>query len=148
MKPDVDRLLEVAAVELIGKIAPALPTRYEQSNASALGALLLATREELERGAARRIEENAVLRDLFAEARAVVADADLRTRLDDASRGADEDFSIGALEGANTALRGLLVELHAHVEELDTPAARRLDEAIWSELVASTERRRLSLSFF
>jgi hypothetical protein len=105
VKPDVDRLLEVAAVELIGKVSPALPTRYEQSNASVLGALLLATREELERGAARRIEENA-------------------------------------------ALRGLLVELHAHVEALDTPAARRLDEAIWSELVVSTERRKLSLSFF
>jgi len=148
VKPDVDRLLEVAAVELIGKIAPALPTHYEQSNASALGALLLATREEFERGAARRIEENAALRGLFAEARAAVADADLRTRLDEAARGVDEDFTIGALEAANAALRGLLVELHAHVEELDTPAARRLDEAIWSELVASTERRRLSLSFF
>lgn len=148
MKPDVDRLLEVAAIELIGKVSPALPTRYEQSSTAALGALLLATREEFERGAARRIEENGALRRLFAEALAVVEDAALRARLDAAAHGVDEDFTIGGLEASNAALRGLLVELHSHVEELDTPAARRLDDAIWDELVASTERRRLGLAFF
>lgn len=148
MKPDVDRLLEVAAMELIGKISPALPTRYQQSNAAALGALLLATREELECGAARRIEENAALRNLFADSLAVVEDAALHRRLESAARGVEANFTIGALEAANATLRGLLVELHAHVEELDTPAARQLDEAIWSELVASTERRKLSLAFF
>jgi hypothetical protein len=148
VKPDVDRLLEVAAVELIGKIGPALPTRYEQSTTAALGALLLATREEFERGAARRIEENRILRGLFAESLTAVEDGDLRARLETAARGSDEDFTIGGLEAANAALRGLLVELHAHVETLDTPAAKRLDEAIWNELVASTERRKLSLSFF
>jgi hypothetical protein len=148
VKPDVDRLLEVAAVDLIGKIGPALPTPYEQSTTAALGALLLATREEFERGAARRIEENRVLRGLFAESLGAVEDGDLRPRLENAAHGADEDFTIGGLEAANAALRGLLVELHAHVETLDTPAAQRIDEAIWSELVASTERRKLSLSFF
>lgn len=148
MKPDVDRLLEVSALELIGKISPALPSRYQQSSAAALGALLLATREEFERGAARRIEENAALRRLFAEARAAVSDPALRERLMRAAGEAEEDFGIAALEAANGALRALLIELHAHVETLDTPAARRLDEAIWDELVASTERRRLGLAFF
>ena len=148
MKPDVDRLLEVAAIELIGKISPALPTTYQQSTTAALGAMLLATREEFERGAARRIEENRVLRGLFAESLAAVEDADLRKRLESAARGAEEDFTISALEAANAALRSLLIELHAHVEALDTPAAQRLDEEIWNELVASTERRKLSLSFF
>ena len=38
MKPDVDRLLEVAAVQLIGKIGPALPTSFEQSGAATMGA--------------------------------------------------------------------------------------------------------------
>ncbi len=148
MKPEVDRLLEVAALELIGRIGPALPTSYQQFSTSALGALLLATREEFERGAARRIEENAALRRLFDDSRAVVEDTALRERLETAAREIDDDFTIGALEARNAALRGLLIELHAHAEDLDTPAAKRLDEVIWSELVASTERRKLSLSLF
>ena len=148
MKPDVDRLLEVAAVQLIGQVGPALPTSYEQSNAAAMGALLLAVREEFERGAQRRVEEHTALRGLFADAVAVVENVSLRERLEAAAGTPDEDLSISGLESANAALRGLLVELHAHVEELDTPASNRLDEAIWDELVASTERRKLSFSFF
>ncbi|MGI9592098.1 MAG: hypothetical protein ACR2P8_12070 [Myxococcota bacterium] len=148
MKPDVDRLLEVAAMELIGRVGPALPTRYQQSSTAALGAMLLATREEFERGAARRIEENEAIRGLFAESLAVVEDAALRDRLEAAAREGDEDLTIGALEAGNATLRGLLIELHRHVEELDTPAAERLDQAIWDELVASTERRRLGLALF
>jgi hypothetical protein len=41
-----------------------------------------------------------------------------------------------------------LIELHAHVEEQGAPWARALDAEIWRELVASTERRRLSLAPF
>jgi hypothetical protein len=148
VKPDVDKLLEVSAVALMTRIGPALGTSYEQSSAGTLGVMLLALREEFERAAARRVAENAELRRLFAEALPVVADAALAERLAAAAAGADEDLAVSALERGNAGLRALLIELHAHVEQLSGPEARRLDEAIWRELVASTERRRLSFALF
>jgi hypothetical protein len=38
--------------------------------------------------------------------------------------------------------------LHAHVETMTDDKARELEEAIWSELVASTQRRILSIGRF
>ena len=100
------------------------------------------------RGASRRVEENRTLRALFARAGTVVEDAALRGRLADATSGEDTDLTLSALEAGNAALRALLIELHAHVESLDSPEAAALDEAIWDELAASTERRRFSFAFF
>ena len=48
------------------------------------------------------------------------------------------------LEAGNRALRSLLIELHAHVEGLPGDGARRIEAAIWRELAASTERRKLA----
>ena len=58
----------------------------------------------------------------------------------------DASLRVPDLDAANLALRALLIELHAHVEELPGAEARRLEAAIWRELAASTERRKLSLS--
>ena len=148
MKPDVGRLLEVAAAQLMGQLGPALPTSYQQSSAMALGAILLTVNEEFERAAARRVEENTALRRLFGAARPVVSDAALGKRLDDAAASSDESLEVSALEAGNAELRGLLIELHAHVEELESPEARSLDETIWRELAASTKRRKLAFAFF
>ncbi|MBW2374169.1 MAG: hypothetical protein JRF70_16705, partial [Deltaproteobacteria bacterium] len=96
----------------------------------------------------RRVEENRELRRLFAEAAPAVEDAELRARLEAAAAGSDEDLAVSALEASNSVLRVLLIELHAHVEELDSDAARGVEQAIWRELVASTERRRLAMGPF
>jgi hypothetical protein len=148
VKPDVDRFLEVAAAHLLMKTAPALRDGYEQSSAMALAALLMSAREEHDRGAARRVEENAALRSLFAGAGSVVADTQLWSRLSEAARSRDESLLLSDLETANGVLRGLLIELHAHVEEMDSAEARSLEAKIWSELAESTERRKLSLGPF
>jgi FKBP-type peptidyl-prolyl cis-trans isomerase (trigger factor) len=148
VKPDVDRLLEVAADELMARLGPALPTSYQRESATGLGAMLLNLREEFERAAERRVEENAELRRIFAEAAPVVVDGQLRERLEQAARGRDTKLAVSALERTNGELRGLLIELHAHVEELDSAAARNLDEQIWRELVRSTERRKLAFAVF
>lgn len=148
MKPDVDRLLEVSAIALMTQLGPALPTQYEQSNAGALGALLLALREEFERGAARRVEENETLRALFSDALSVVGDEALASRLREASEAETSAFEISALERENAALRGLLIELHTHAESLDSEAATALVDSIWSELARSTDRRRLAMAVF
>lgn len=148
MKPDVDRMLEVSAIALMTQLGPSLPTSYAQSTAGSLGALLLAVREEFERAAARRVEENESVRTLFAQAVDVVEDDALATRLREAGNADPAGLEISTLERENAELRGLLIELHAHVESLDTESSRALDEAIWSELARSTERRKLSMDFF
>jgi len=110
--------------------------------------MLLEVKQELDRAAARRVEENAALRSLFAEAVPAVDDTDLRRRLDEAAQGEDTSLVVSDLEQGNAELRALLIELHAHVEELESAAARTIDEAIWRELIASTERRRALIGSF
>jgi hypothetical protein len=110
--------------------------------------MMIAVGEEFERAASRRVDENQALRRLFADAVPAVEDAELRGRLEVAATGSDGDLKVSALEASNSALRGLLIELHAHVEELESAPARRIEEAIWRELAASTERRRLAIGPF
>ena len=148
MKPDLGRVLEQTAISLMTEIAPAVTPAYRQSSVGALGALLIAAREEAERAAARRVEENQALRALFGRAADVVDDAALAERLRRASAGSDPDLHISALDAGNARLRGDLIALHAHIEGQAGSAARELEEAIWAELVASTERRRFALSAF
>ncbi len=145
MKPDVTRFLEVAIGYLMTKTAPALGPGYEQSNLMAGGAMLLAVRHEFERAAARRVEENDALGRLFAAAAPAVEDVALRKRLEQAAAGQDASLLVSDLERGNSELRALLVELHAHIETLDSPQARRIEEDIWQELSASTERRSLPM---
>ena len=154
MKPDVGRLLEVAVGHLMGETVPLLGrayehSAYEQANVGVLGMLLLAVRHEHERAAARRVEENRELRRMFARANAVVGAGGtskrLAKRLAAAAKGEDTDLTVSALEESNVALRGLLIELHAAVEEIDSAAARTLEEEIWRELAESTRRRALPM---
>ena len=148
MRPDPRRFLEVAAAHLMTQTAPALGEGYQQQSTLVLGLMLTAVSEELERAAARRVAENGALRRIFSEAAPLVADAALRERLEAAAKGRDASLAVSALERANAELRALLIDLHAHVEELDSPGARALDAAIWRELAESTERRRLALGRF
>ena len=145
MKPDMTRFLEIASAHLMTKTAPALRPGYEQSSLLALGAMLAAVRHEFDRAAAWRVEENGALRRLFAEAAPAVRATDLGARLQEAADGEDSSLIVSDLERSNAALRGLLINLHAQIEELDSPEARLIEEKIWRELAASTERRTLPL---
>jgi len=148
MKPETGRFLEIASAHLMLKTGPALGPGYEQSSALMLTVMLGAVREEVDRAASRRVEENGALRALFRDAAPAVADAALRVRLEEAAAGVDESFVVSDLERANSSLRALLIELHAQVEESDGAEARRIEAAIWRELVASTDRRRLAMGAF
>ena len=145
MKPEASHALERLMQSLLTEIAPAVQIPYRAASVSIQAMMLLAVREELDRAAARRVEENQALRALFADAAPTVTDAALRGRLGAAAASADASLRVPELEAANRALRALLIELHAHVESLAGPEARRIEAAIWRELAASTERRKLSL---
>jgi hypothetical protein len=125
MNPNVPAvLMQLAAV--VGRNA--LPGVPEPERASDLGltALLLTIAAEVWDGAAQTLAvENRALRALLGEA------------------GADEDFRLSVLRMENERLRGLLIEAHVAAEAAGDEA--RLT-AIWAELVASTERRKLSVS--
>jgi FKBP-type peptidyl-prolyl cis-trans isomerase (trigger factor) len=148
VKPDVERVLEVCAVSLMTDVAPNVAPPYRQASVFATAILLTSIREELDRSAARRVEENRAMRELFADALESVADSALRARLEEVARAEETSFRISDLEAANAALRQVLIELQAHVETLDSPAARRVEASIWRELAASTQRRKLSLGAF
>jgi len=148
VKPDVPKLLEIVAGKLLFEIAPNVQPSYRQSSVGLTGMLLGMVREEWDRAAARRVDENAALRALFARAAKDVAAPELRERLESAAAGRDASLLVSELDKANDALRALLIELHAHVEEQSAPWARDMDDAIWRELVVSTERRRFALAPF
>jgi hypothetical protein len=148
VKPDPQRVLEQTTQHLLVELLPHVQPRYRQTGVGMLGALLIAVREEFDRAAARRVEENAALRALFARAASVITDAALAARLRDAAAARDASLLVPALDASNSALRELLIALHGHVESLATPAARELDAAIWRELAESTQRRKLSLDAF
>jgi len=148
VKPDVGTVLDVVAGKLLVEIAPAVEAGYKRNSVALTGLLLGMVREEWERGAARRVEENAALRALFGRAARVVTDSGLRARLESAAATREQSYLISELEKGNQVLRALLIELHAHVESLATPQARALEDEIWRELVTSTERRRFALAPF
>jgi len=145
VKPAPSHALERVMQALLTELAPAVEPAYRKASVAMHGMLLLTIREEIDRAAARRVEENAALRALFAEALPVVGDAPLRERLRAAAESRDPSLLVPALDAANQTLRSLLIELHAHLEELPGDGARRLEAAIWRELAASTERRKLAL---
>ena len=148
MKPGVEKVLEVLAGSLMIEVAPHVSPSYRQSSVGVSAILLTMIREEWDRAASRRVEENAALRALFREAAPVVTDTELRRRLEAAAAGTEKSLRISDLDPANDALRALLIDLHAHVEELGSPAAKQIDNAIWKELVTSTERRKFALAPF
>ena len=148
MKPDPAKVVETVSMMLIMEFVPQLSTSYAQQALSGAATILAVAREEMDRAAARRIVENAALRRLFAAARPVVTDSDLAASLEEAAAGEEASFLVSDLDRSNQALRGLLLRLHAHVEELPGEAARRIEAAIWDELRVSTERRRTMLGNF
>jgi len=148
MKPDVDLTLQLIAASLMTEVAPKISDDYTQRNSMLTAMLLQIAAEEWDRAAARRVEENGALRRLFAEAASEIEDRELRARLEAASGEGEESVRISDLNRSNDRLRTLLIELHAHVEEIDTETARRIEAAIWRELRVSTERRAVSVAPF
>jgi hypothetical protein len=125
MNPEVPAvLLQLAAV--VGRCAA--PDVPEPERASDLGitAMLLSLAAEVWDGAAAKlVEENRALRGLLGEP------------------GADDDLRLSALKAENDRLRTQLIAAHVAAE---TAGDLGRQEAIWAELVRSTERRLLSVS--
>ena len=147
MKPDEQAVLAHFAAQFAGVVAPQIATPYLASEVGMSGAILGLIAEDWDRGAQRRVEENRAIRGIFKLAAELKLEAGLAGRLAALANGNDDDLRFSALEAGNAALRAALIELHAATETLDDAGAA-LNAAIWKELAASTERRKLSIGSF
>lgn len=141
-------MLPLLAQTLLLEWAPRLPEDYEQKSAGITAMLLQYAAEAFDGAAAELAEENAALRELFAECAPELAGGELRARLERAAREREGSLRVAALQEANQGLRGLVTELHAELETLEGAGARRAEAAVWEELRRSTERRKRSLDPF
>jgi len=125
MTPEVPAVLSELAQLLARNAQPGVPDA-ERLNALTLASMLLALAAEVWDGAAEQlVQENRALAALLGDA---AAEGDLR---------------LSVLRAENARLRARLIEAHVAAEAAGDAA--RLD-AIWAELRASTERRKLSIS--
>jgi hypothetical protein len=125
MTPAVPPVLNELAQLLVRNAQPGVPDA-ERTNALTLSAMLLSLAAEVWDGAAEvLVQENRALAALLADA------ADERA------------LRLSALTAENARLRALLIEAQIAAEAAGDLARQ---DAIWAELLASTERRKLSVS--
>jgi hypothetical protein len=148
MRPNVEAVCRKMAEDLLVRVLPAVSPTYHQGTVGMVASVFSIIGEEWDRAASRRIEENDRIREIFREAAPSVDDAALKRRLIALADTKDRDFHVSALEKNNCDLRAALIELHAHIETQSGAAARRIEQTIWKELLASTVRRRLSTAQF
>lgn len=125
MTPEIPDVLGELAALLIKNAAPGVPDAERASDLGLSAQLLLILAETWDRQAHILVEENRAIRDLIGET------------------GADADLRLSALQAQNNRLRAALIEAQAAAEASGDDARQA---AIWAELAASTERRRLSTS--
>ncbi len=125
MTPDVPSVLAELAQLVLRNAAPDVPDG-ERANALSLSSMLLGLAAEVWDGAAENlVQENRAL----------------ATLLDDTA--AESDLRLSVLRAENARLRGRLIAAHIAAERAGDTAR---EDAIWAELRASTERRKLSVS--
>jgi len=144
--PDVPTVLTGIVRSAMMDLTSETDSPYRQFTLQMMSALLMMISQEFDRAAARLIDENDALVALFRDAQSAVRDDALRAALRDAVAAPSPPVLVSALRERNRPLRDLLIRLHVHVETLDGPAARALDERIWAELAASTRRRHMDLA--
>jgi len=123
MNPKVPPVLFELAGLMVRNAAPGVADGERASDLGLSAALLAVAGEMWDRQAHILVEENRAVRALLGVA------------------GEDADLHISALQAENDRLRAALIEAHAAAEAAGD-AARQ--DAIWAELAASTERRKLS----
>jgi hypothetical protein len=123
MNPPVPNVLAELAGLLVKNAMPGVPEAERASDLGLSAALLGVAAEMWDRQAHILVEENRAVRALLGEA------------------GEDADLRLSVLQAENDRLRGALVVAHAAAEATGDTARQ---DAIWAELVAATDRRRLS----
>ena len=140
MTPTTAELLTGNLIVLSTPPPPESSGDYAGGMVGVTGMISILAAQEAERGAAVRVAENAMLRELFVRAGAY--DAGLGDRLVEAAGVSDGDLSISALDAANAILRRTLIALHEAVEAAGDAA---LDREILGLYQRMAQGRRLEL---
>lgn len=125
MNPPVPSVMAELAELLMKNAMPDVPQPERASDLSLSAMLLVVAGEIWDRQAQILVEENRAIRGLLGET------------------GEDGDLHISVLQAENNRLRATLIEAHAAAE---AAGDRARQEEIWAELVAATERRKLSMA--
>jgi hypothetical protein len=141
MRPPCDHILRTLGMVLATKYMPLLETDHARAEMGLTALILGVISEEFERVAHRRIEENREMRRIFKNAVSVATDMDLKKRLAEASEKTEVDFHTSALDQLNCELQKVLIDLHAHMEDIEGAEARDMEETIWQELEKRVQRR-------
>ncbi len=123
MNPPVPPVLAELAGLLMKNAMPGVPEPERASDLSLSAMLLMVAGEVWDRQAHILVEENRAVRALLGET------------------GEDADLRLSVLQAENDRLRAGLIEAHAAAEAAGDQTRQ---DAIWAELVAATERRKLS----
>jgi hypothetical protein len=145
MRPEIDKILQTTAAQLMMQIAPELPSGYTQSSAGLIGMLLGFCAQEYENGAELRAGENRELRNLLAELEATVEDVKLRVKLGAVMGDRDASLKISDLNYSNAELKKLLIETQAYLETRNDEKAKLARREIWAVLKASAKARLLHM---
>jgi hypothetical protein len=146
MNPEVDKILNFSASQLMTQLAPLLPSGYAQGSASLLSVMMMLAAQEYDRAAEIRVAENADMRALFGELAPLISDPALRADAQRAATKKDASLNISTLNTSNAEFRRLLIALQAHMEEAAGIVARTAEARIWEVLKASAARRLLKLA--
>ncbi|BBD00106.1 MULTISPECIES: hypothetical protein [Sphingobium] len=141
MKPDIPAVLEDVARKLRETILPDLKG-FQANMVGMTAAMLDMTAEAWDGAADRLVQENAALATLLGQGSALTGDPAFRN----AAKEEAQDLKISTLERINDQRRRALIALQARIET--DQSAQALNSAIWDELRASTERRRVTLANF
>jgi hypothetical protein len=145
MRPEIDKILETTAAQLMMQIAPELPPGYTQNSTGLIGMLLGFCAQEYENGADLRANENRELRNLLAELEGIVDDAKLRVKLGAVMGDSDASLKISDLNYSNAELKKLLIDVQAFLETRNDEKARLARREIWAVLKANANKRLLKL---
>jgi hypothetical protein len=137
MNPTVPAVLAELAGLCMRNAMPDVHPADRASSLSLSAALLGVAAEVWDGMAARLVAENRAIRPLLARAGEAGLD------FSELVVGSDDDLRLSSLQAANNALRAALIELQTAAE---AKGARDLEAAVWAELLASTERRKLASS--
>jgi hypothetical protein len=130
MKLTAETVLEGVAYALREQVSPQINDAFASDAARIAQSLIAIVGRAGDDVAAIRVEENARMRAIFAEA-ATVAGGDLAQRLVDAAVSSDPGLRISELDAETGRLRARLVELHGWLELQASAEARRIDQEIW-----------------
>lgn len=141
MRLTIEQTLKGVAANLGEQVIPALESPYAIAATRMATALISIAAATCDDAAAIRVEENAKIRALFADAAGEISDGKFAQALAEAAQSRDPGLRISQLDQETGRLRTLLVALHAHVEEQSGEAAKAIDARIWT-LLEETEAAR------